>query len=245
MIPKTIHYCWFGGNPLPDEYKKYMESWRKFCPDYEIIEWNESNYNVSKCKYMQDAHSAGKWAFVSDYARLDIIYEHGGIYLDTDVELIKNLDGLLTNEAFMGIENKKYAALGLGFGAVKGHETIKELRDYYEKLTFMKDDGVTGPMHQTKLLRGKGLKPRSRKIQNVAGIRIYPPEYFAPKPYTTLKTKITPNTHSIHHYTLSWFADYQRKRHNFKLKWAERLGGSYLAYRLSAGVAKLIIRREK
>ncbi|MCL2697123.1 MAG: glycosyl transferase [Oscillospiraceae bacterium] len=245
MIPKVIHYSWFGGNPLPDEYKKYIETWKKFCPDYDIIEWNESNYDVTKNKYMHDAYKAGKWAFAADYTRLDVIYNHGGIYLDTDVELIKGLDSLLENEAFMGIENGKYVNPGLGFGAVKAHETIKKLRDCYLDITFVKDNGVTGPMHQTKYLLQYKLKPKSRKIQQVAGINIFPPEYFAPKSYTSLKTKITDNTYSIHHYSLSWFSGFQKKRHAFKLKWAERFGGSRLAYKMAAGAARLIIKRDK
>jgi hypothetical protein len=245
MIPKVIHYCWFGGNPIPAEYREYIKTWAEFCPDYEIIEWNEKNYDVTKNTYMHDAYKAQKWAFASDYARLDIVYEHGGIYLDTDIELLKNLDELLVHEAFMGIENRKYANTGLGFGAVKEHETIKELRDDYDSLTFTKDDGVTGPMHQTKLLRRKGLNPRSRKIQLVAGINVFPSEYFAPKSYTTLKVKSIENAYSIHHYGLSWFSEKQRKRLAFKMKWGNRLGGSYIAYKLSAGMAKLIIRREK
>lgn len=105
MIPKKIHYCWFGGNPLPDSAKSCIASWRKFCPDYEIIEWNESNYDVNKIRYTQQAYACRKWSFVSDYARLDIIYQHGGIYLDTDVELLRPLDSLREYEGFMGFEN--------------------------------------------------------------------------------------------------------------------------------------------
>ena len=102
MIPKIIHYCWFGGAELPEKDRKCIESWKKFCPDYQIIEWNENNYDVTKNTYMYQAYQAKKWGFVPDYARLDIIYQHGGIYLDTDVELVKNLDSLLENDAFMG-----------------------------------------------------------------------------------------------------------------------------------------------
>ena len=94
MIPKMIHYCWFGGNPLPDEVKKYMETWKKYCPDYEIKEWNERNFDVNQNQYCSEAYEAKKWAFVSDYARLKILYEHGGIYMDTDVEVCKPLDHL-------------------------------------------------------------------------------------------------------------------------------------------------------
>jgi hypothetical protein len=243
-----MHYCWFGGNPMPDKYKKYMESRRKFCPRYELIEWNESNYDVTKNNYMHEAYKAKKWEFVSDYARLDIIYNHGGVYFDTDVELIKSIDELLKGEAFMGFTDRRHVATGLGFGAVKGHKTVKELRDYYEKLTFIKGDGTynTTPCttYQTACLLKKGLKRNNQK-QTVAGITIYPHEYFDPKSYTTFKTKITPNTHSIHHYSLSWFSAHDKKKFDFRMKWGERLGGSFFAYRLSAGFAKLFIRREE
>ncbi|MBR4241618.1 MAG: hypothetical protein IKR97_05300, partial [Eubacterium sp.] len=104
MIPKKIHYCWFGGNPLPDSVLKCIESWKHFCPDYEIIQWNEENYDINKFQYAKEAHDAKKWAFVSDLARLDIVYNEGGIYLDTDVELIRSLDSLLDNKCFLAIE---------------------------------------------------------------------------------------------------------------------------------------------
>ena len=141
-IPKIIHYCWFGGNPFPELAQKCIASWKKFCPDYEIKEWNESNYDVTKNQYMREAFENKQWAFVSDYARLDIIYENGGIYLDTDVELLKPLDDLLILTGFMGFEeNKKLCATGLGFGAVPKLPIIKEMRDDYDNIIFIKEDG--------------------------------------------------------------------------------------------------------
>ena len=119
MIPKKIHYCWFGGNPLPELAIKCLESWKKYCPDYEIIEWNETNFNLDSCEYVREAYQAKKWAFVSDYARLKVVYDNGGIYLDTDVELIKSLDRLLKNKSFFGTETTGVVATGLGFGAEK------------------------------------------------------------------------------------------------------------------------------
>ena len=124
MIPKVIHYCWFGHNPLPERYKEWIKSWKRYCPDYEIVEWNESNYDVTKHPYMRAAYDAKKWGFVSDYARLDIIYENGGIYLDTDVELVKNLDELLYQEGFAGVDSSGRLSTGLGFGARKGLRLI-------------------------------------------------------------------------------------------------------------------------
>lgn len=129
MIPKIIHYCWVGNCQKPKSVLYCIESWRKFCPDYRIIEWNESNYDFSKNKYMWQAYEAKKWGFVPDYARLDIVYQYGGIYLDTDVELVKNIDELLSHKAFMGFEDtgdgEFFVNCGHGFGAEPGNEITK------------------------------------------------------------------------------------------------------------------------
>lgn len=228
MIPKNIHYCWFGGNPLPKEYENYIESWKYFCPDYEIIRWDESNYDVIKNKYMNEAYKAGKWCFVSDYARLDIIYEHGGIYLDTDVEIIKSFDDLLVNKAFMGFESKNKVASGLGFGAVKNHETIRLLRDFYNDLNFINTDGsfntTPSPDYQTRCLLKIGLK-RNNKKQSFAGITVYPIEYFAPKCFVTERLKITKNTYGIHHYSASWFDEVMCSKMEYQVKLSKYFGG--------------------
>ena len=160
MIPKIIHYCWVGNAPKPKSVLYCIESWKKFCPDYEIREWNESNYDFTKNKYMKQAYEAKKWGFVPDYARLDIIYEYGGIYLDTDVEIIRSFDELLDQEAFMGFEETGektyYVNCGQGFGAVPHHEIIKKARDLYEHISFYKEDGtlnmLASPHYTTKIL---------------------------------------------------------------------------------------------
>ena len=133
MIPKKIHYCWLGNNPLPPLAKKCIATWRKYCPDYEIIRWDESNYDFSTHPYMKQAFDARKWGFVPDYARLDIVHKCGGIYLDTDVELIRPLDDLLNNKCFMGFETAFSVALGLGFGAEAGHEMLQKMIPRYIK----------------------------------------------------------------------------------------------------------------
>lgn len=206
-IPKIIHYCWFGGNPIPESNKKFMESWKKFCPNYEIIEWNESNYDVTQNRYMKEAYENRQWAFVSDYARLDIIYEHGGIYLDTDVELIKPLDDLLNLKGFIGFtENKKLCNTGLGFGAIPKLPIIKEIRDGYENLVFIREDGsfdqTPCTYFQTDILLKKGLK-QDNSMQEIEGLTIFPDEYFCPRNWIG-QTHITQNTYSIHHYEGSW-----------------------------------------
>lgn len=210
QIPKTIHYCWFGKQPLPPQYKKYMESWEKYCPDYEIQRWDESNYDITKNKYMYDAYKNKLWALVSDYARLDIIFEHGGIYLDTDVELIKSLDDLLYQEAFAGFERKQFVAFGLGFGAQKHFQVLKKMLDYYEHIDLINGDGtlnvITCPRVQTKILCEEGLICNG-EYQRVAGMTIYPEKMLSGKSYSTMRIRLAPYTHAIHHYSASWHSN--------------------------------------
>ena len=140
MIPKVIHYCWFGKSEKPESVKKCIASWRKFCPDYKIIEWNEDNFDLNCIPFVQQAYQKKKWAFVTDYARLKIIYENGGIYFDTDVELLRNIDKLLLLKGFMGTEDGGFINTGLGFGAVKNHPMLKKLMEDYLSLSFPEDD---------------------------------------------------------------------------------------------------------
>ena len=208
MIPKKIHYCWFGGNPLDEKAKKCIESWKKYCPDYEIIEWNEKNYNIDKNKYVKYTYENKYYAFLTDYVRLDIIYNEGGIYLDTDVELLKKLDDLLNCDGYIGMEQIGTINTGQGFGAKKGHPFIKENKSYYEIHNFFDEKGnfkkeicvnIT-----TNILRKKGLK-KENAIQNVYDMIIYPVDYFCPLKVGTNKLNITNNTYSIHHFSASWY----------------------------------------
>lgn len=221
MIPKKIHYCWFGGNELPEDALKCIESWKKFCPDYKIIQWDESNYDVTKNAYMNEAYKAKKWAFVSDYARLDIIYNEGGIYLDTDVELLKNLDKFLNDKMFCGFEKnllsekERFVAFGLGFGAESRHSVLKDLLDLYEKLNFYNSDGsmnlIPCPEYQTKILIEHGLLTLNNKTQKLSDCVVYSDDYFCPKDGQTGCLLITDNSVSIHHYSATWFDDKHRK----------------------------------
>lgn len=155
MIPKRIHYCWFGGNPKPEIIEKCIASWHLFCPDWEIIEWNESNYDISASLYMQEAYESKKWAFVSDVARLDIVAKHGGVYLDTDVELLAPVDELIQHNAFFIFETERNIATGLGFGAVQGHPTVTAMLSYYEGRSFLKNgkpDLTPCPANNTQML---------------------------------------------------------------------------------------------
>ena len=208
MIPKVIHYCWFGGAPLPEKERKCLENWKKFCPDYEIIRWDESNYDVSVCPYMQQAYDCKKWGFVPDYARLDIIYRHGGIYLDADVELLKSLDPLLTHAAFMGRESAFRIGPGLGFGAEPGHPFLRKNRDLYQNLPFLRLDGTMNltpsSQYTTELLLAEGLSPEDR-LDEIAGVTIYPTVFFSPIQYATGLGAPTEQTYSIHWFSASWF----------------------------------------
>lgn len=212
---KKIHYCWFGGGDLPDSVQKCIESWKKYCKDYEIIRWDETNYDYTKNQYMLEAYQAKKYGFVSDYARLDIVYHHGGIYFDTDVEVIKPLDELLCNSAFMGFENN-YIALGLGFGAERGIKELKEMMKQYEKLIFINSDGSLNlkpiTKYTTEYLETQGLVANGSR-QRVGNIEIYPMEYFCPKNILTSECKITSKTYSIHHYDASWWGEEEKKEH--------------------------------
>lgn len=243
MIPKKIHYCWVGGNSKPPLVKKCIQSWKKYCPDYEIIEWNESNYDISKNIYMKQAYEAKKWAFVTDYMRLDIIYEHGGIYLDTDVELIKNIDDLLSNEAFAGIEsineNENNVALGLGFGAEKGHPLIGNMRSCYDELQFLNCDNtynmVAIPVYITNFLKQLGYENQN-KLQKLQGITIYPSEYFCPKSWTTGVKRITRHTYSIHHYSASWYDEKKQKQYREELKQKKKDYYRHMPNRIIKGI---------
>ena len=208
---KTIHYCWFGGNPLTELALKCIESWKKFFPGWEIKQWDETNYDVYKCDYIKEAYEAKKWAFVSDYARFDILYNCGGVYFDTDVEVINSFDDIVKAGPFMGLETAITVAPGLGMAANPGLGLFKEIIDEYKKRHFKRDDGSFDQMtivtFTTEILKHHGLEVNefnSTNILSVDGIRIYPADYFCPMDYLSGKVTITENTRSIHHYSASW-----------------------------------------
>ena len=255
MIPKIIHYCWFGGNPLPESEKKCIASWRKFLPDYEIWQWSEgelvssdANHNdnddddelralearrgarastnvdvnhlfdklmpfdVNSIPYTQQAYEAKKYAFVSDYARFRILYKYGGLYFDTDVEIIKPLDDIIERGPFMGIELIDKDCFpkvnpGLGLGMSDGNIVLKSLLEKYSNLQFIGESGElnlkTIVDYTSEVLRDYGLEP-NKSIQEVAGVWIYPTDYFNPLDSLTGRLKLTDNTRSIHWYMNSW-----------------------------------------
>jgi hypothetical protein len=214
MIPKVIHYCWFGGNPLPELGQKCIASWKKYFPDYKIKEWNESNYNVRKIAYSDEAYTEKKYAFVSDYARFDILYSYGGIYFDTDVEVIKPFDDILRNGGFAGLESIGKVVAGLGIGCNAGLGIILQILEYYATLHFINADGShnlhTIVEYVTTILKKNGLKEEDA-VQYLDGLTIYPIEYFCPMDFNTGKINITEKTHSIHHYDGSWLSKYMKQ----------------------------------
>jgi mannosyltransferase OCH1-like enzyme len=207
MIPQIIHYCWFGKNYLPPLIQKCIESWKKYLLDYEIKEWNEDNFDINITPYTRDAYLKKKYAFVSDYVRFYVLYHYGGIYLDTDVEILKTLNPLLHHKMFSGFESKDRINPGLILGAEKKQVFIKDMIDGYNKRCFINSDGSlnneTVVSYTTKSLISKGLILNG-KFQVIDGFAIYPMEYFSPKSLETGRVKITINTYSIHYYAASW-----------------------------------------
>lgn len=228
MIPKIIHYCWFGGNPLPPLAEKCIASWRKFLPDYEIKRWDESNFDVNIIPYTREAYAAKKYAFVSDYARFWILYKYGGIYFDTDVEVIRPMDDIIARGPFMGMETDPQLVNlgasstevnpGLGLGVAPGLGLVKKLLGCYEGRHFVLEktakEQITVVDITTELLLKDGLKPLYG-IQKVDGCYIYPAEYFCPINVTTDHLNITANTRTIHHYAATWV--------NSKGSWKKRI----------------------
>ncbi len=207
LIPKKIHYFWFGKNPMTEMMRRCMDSWKRYCPDYEIIEWNEDNYDITKNKFMLEAYEAGKYGFVPDYARLDIIYRHGGIYFDTDVEMVRNIDDMLYNEAFFGFGNYGRINTGAGFGSVAGHRVFKRLLEEYGTFSFRRSDGTldltTNTIHEEPVFKEFGLRQKD-EFQIMGGASVFPSDFMSPHipGFSTYKTSC--NTVTVHHNGFSW-----------------------------------------
>ncbi|MBQ8813393.1 MAG: polysaccharide pyruvyl transferase family protein [Lachnospiraceae bacterium] len=240
-IPKVIHYCWVGGNPKPQSVLYCIESWKRCCPDYEILEWNETNYDFTKNRYMHQAYEAKKWGFVPDYARLDIVYEHGGIYLDTDVEMVRSFDELLENECFFGFEDtgdgQIFVNCGHGFGATPRHKVVKQARDIYEQVSFTNMDGslnlLASPYYTTQSLRQLGLVHENRD-QILPGVQVYASDVLCPKTFRTGRLNKTARTVSIHHFTASWVDEKIKAEMAHQQKIKNRFGNKFGGYVLFA-----------
>lgn len=234
-IPKVIHYCWFGKGKLPKLAEKCIASWGKNCPDYKIVCWSEENFDITQNKYAEEAYNAGKWAFVSDYVRLKVLYDEGGIYLDTDVELIKPLDKLIEETGYMGFDDNGIVSTGLGFACEKGNELIGELLKDYDDISFVLPDGsydiTPCPVRNTETLIRLGMNIKDQD-QIFMGIHMLPEDYLCPVKYYTGKKKITGNTYSIHHFCASWTSATAKRtlflKRIFGVKLYDKLYGKFL-----------------
>lgn len=225
MIPKIIHYCWFGRNPLPDSVMQYIESWKRFCPDFEIRQWNEDNFDINKNRYCREAYEAKKWAFVTDYARLKILYEYGGIYMDSDVEVVKPLDDLLSYNAFSGFEGIGRIPTGT-MAAVAGNEWIELLlRDYDEKRFILPDgslDLTTNVTYITNLTSEKYSLCLDGEMQIFGNnMAMLPFDYLCAKSCEDGKILRTENTYTIHHFAGSWLGPVVQYRINTENRWVK------------------------
>ena len=214
MIPKKIHYCWFGGKELPQSARRYMESWKKHCPDWEIIRWDESNFDIQKYPFAEYCLKNQEWAFLSDIVRLAVVYEYGGVYLDTDVEVLRPLDPLCDHEAFYGFQLPEQLNTGHGFGAEAGHRTLKAMLDAY--LSLEPDACGVYPLIPCPVLNTSPLVELGLKLdgscQNISGARIYSLEYFNPYEYTTGRMRKTSDSYCIHWYSQSWISPWGKLR---------------------------------
>lgn len=219
MIPKIIHYCWFGKGQMPEKEKKCIETWKKFFPDYEIKKWDETNFDVEETKFSKQAYERKQYAFVSDYARAKILYEQGGLYLDTDVEVVKSFPKVLDGKGFVGFERRHF--IGTAVLAVeKGNGIIKELLDYYVQHSFVMDDGLVDNIANVSILTDIMRKHKLElggERQTVAGFEVFNREYFYPKKLDENEFRVTDETCAIHKCSNSWMSDRERKRGNSKL----------------------------
>ena len=207
MIPKKIHYCWFGRGPMPPMALKCIESWHRFMPDYEYMMWNEDNFDVNSVPYVKEAYEARKFAFVSDYVRLYALYTEGGIYMDTDVEVLKPYDDLLFLSGFIGFEGSKHIPVGTGTIASIPHgEWVKEQMSAYEGIHFVKSDGsldlTTNPLRISAIMKAEGFIQNGQE-QDYKDMHVFPVDYFCPR-QTTGEYLLTENTYCDHHFMGSW-----------------------------------------
>ena len=237
-IPKVIHYCWFGKAPLSELAMRCIASWKQYCPDYKIVEWNEENFDVNTNIYVKEAYDERGWAFVSDYVRLYVLFNYGGVYLDTDVELLKSLDSLLTNKGVLGFEAEKRIQTGV-MASVIGNSIFKEFLDDYRNINFKKSDGscdlTSNVARVTNICKKHGFL-LNNTLQEVDDLILLPIEYLCPKNWETLEVNITENTLCIHHFDGSWLEDEKRFAINLKQK-VKCITSCLLIYRMIDFVA--------
>ncbi|MCF2570489.1 glycosyl transferase [Mediterraneibacter glycyrrhizinilyticus] len=209
MIPKIIHYCWFGRKPKSALVEKCIASWKKYCPDWDIKEWNEDNFDITVNAFCLEAYNQKKWAFVSDYVRFDVLNRYGGVYVDTDVEILKPIDRFLIYSLFAGHETDQWIAPGLILGSEPGHPILQMVLTDYEKESFFNENGKekhkTVGEYFTEALIKYGIRP-SGYYQEVNGIALFPKDYFCPMDDSTGIVTKTENTYTIHWYNKTWIS---------------------------------------
>lgn len=224
---KTIHYCWFGRGEKPKLVQKCIASWKKFCPDYEIIEWNEDNFDVNQNKFISEAYSDRNFAFVSDYVRASVLYKFGGIYMDTDVEALASLDPFLGDRMFVGFEEGNFAGTCV-MGTEKEHPIMKAYLEHYENAVYFNADGTkytdTNVVLLTRLLEEKGLVKNGEK-QTVADVTVYPRTFFSPYDYINGISYINSDSVTIHHFAQLWLPKSVRLKTEVKKAVAKIIGG--------------------
>lgn len=213
-VPKIIHYCWFGPKEIPEMEQKCIASWKKVLPDYKIMFWNEQNFDVNSVPYVREAYEKGKYAFVSDYVRMYALYNYGGVYFDTDVEVLKPLDKFLEDKAFIGFENRTMIGTGI-IGAEKHSALFEEMLNYYSNHNFVDDNGnidtTTNVQIISKLLMEQKFEPRNSE-QILSDIHIYERDVFCPKKMDDGTFAVTDRSVTIHRFSGSWLTEREKKR---------------------------------
>lgn len=229
MIPKIIHYCWFGRGEYPELIKRCIESWRKYLPEYEIMFWNEDSFNLEEYPFAKQALEYKKYAFVSDVCRLAVLKKYGGVYLDTDVEVLGSLDKFLSHEAFSGFENNNFVPTGL-MASVANGVWISEMLRYYEGKSFITVDNemdmTTNVIIISELMKSKGIT-LNNSYQEIKGyVAFYPSDFFCPKSHLDGKMRITSNTIAIHHFAGSWLSPLEKRKKKVKSKIRNIIGNN-------------------
>ena len=248
MIPKTIHYCWFGRNPKPKLAKKCIKSWKKYCPDYEIIEWNEDNFDLNSAPlYVRQAYESKKWAFVTDYVRLWAMTEFGGIYMDTDVEVVKPLNQFLHHQAFSGFENDRAIPTGI-MACEKGFALFTELLRFYDDKPFLNPDGTMNLTTNVEIITNMCLEYgliQNGEYQVIQGFVLYPKDVFCPISWATGQLEKTKNTAAIHWFAGSWHTQEQQKRHRKMVNWIKKVNRIHFVTHLPNRILMTILDRER
>lgn len=225
-IPKMIHYCWFGGNPLPELVQNCIKSWKRYCPDYEIIEWNEGNFDIHSNRFVEQAYQVKKWAFVADYVRLYALVQYGGVYVDSDVEILQPIDHFLENEAFNGFETKDSPVTAV-MGCTKGHPLFVDFLDYYKDRPFVMNgtyDMTPNTKIITDMMRERGIRLNGKQ-QTVCNCVFYPEIVFCPNNIRRIFYCYSKKSYTVHHILGSWGVTptYKRKFHKRVLMYCVRV----------------------